>query len=196
MSHPDPNLPSPMHHQAGQPPARKRSKGPKVMVISGAIGLLLGAIAVAVGLSTFATNAEHEVLESGIRHDLTLDTDTTYDIFVRGSLSITCTAQDSTGADLSVRHPSSNLHINGRERLLTLTTGSNDPVAILHCETNDGTPYYLGQGGTAAVVTMTLSIIVSVGLFLLSIGFIIGGVIWRFAEAKRRTQTGGFTPEA
>lgn len=174
----------------GQPAARKRSKGPKVMVISGAIGLLLSGVLVTLGIGKFATNAEHEMLESGISHDLTLATDESYDIFVHGSVSITCTAQDSTGADLHVNRPSSTLHVNGRERLLTLTTAPHDSVTILQCDTNDGAPYYLGQGGTATVLTMVFSILLSVGVFVLSIGFIIGGVIWRFVEAQKRARPG------
>lgn len=167
------------------PPARPvpGKKGPLAVLLSGVglgvIGfalLLIGAFTGVGGMMDAAS--EQDQIQSGQPTSLATEVDTTYGIFVSGSASIQCYAENEEGSPVALRTPDYQSQVNNREQVLVMETGTADTDVMILCETDNDGDYYVGETVGASLGGIAAPVII--GVVLMGLGGIglIAGIVW------------------
>lgn len=165
---------------AGPIPGRK---GPLAVLLSGVglgiVGftlLLIGAFSGVGGLMNAASDQEQ--LHSGEPSSLTTEADTMYGIFISGSESIQCYAENEGGAPVDLSTPGYQSQVNNREQVLVMETGPSDTHVMILCETDNEGDYFVGETVGSSLGGIAGPTVAGIALMGLGGILLIVGIIW------------------
>lgn len=175
---------------AGEIPGRK---GPLAVLLSGigagVLGFILLLAGAFSGIGSLVSAAEdQQQLPSGEPSVMSTEADTTYGIFVSGSATIQCYAENGDGVPVEIRTPGYHGEVSNREQVLVMETGPSDTSVTILCETDNELDYYVGETVGSSIGGMAAPAIA--GVLLMGIGgvLVIAGIIWlviRQGQIKR-----------
>ena len=181
------------------PPARTRGrKGPLAMLISGIacgiIGIVLFVVGAGVGIGgAVSAGKEQVMLESGTPHNLDVEADTKYAIYLNGPTSVRCYAENQNDEPVEIEAPGANVTVNNRDRVLLITTGPGDTSVNLLCETDNGGDFFFGENFGDKLGGMVAPMVIGGILGFLGFPLTIAGIVWlvvRNREIKRAREGG------
>lgn len=191
--HPEPYGSVPGGPQPQPAPPTRGRKGPLAMLISGIacgiIGVVLILIGAGVGIGgAVSAGNEQVMLESGTPHNLDVEADTKYAIYLNGPTTVRCYAENQNDEPVEIEAPGANVTVNNRDRVLLITTGPGDTSLNLRCETDNGGDFFFGENFGDKLGGMVAPLVIGVILGFFAFPLTIGGIVWlvvRNREIKR-----------